>query len=294
MMIAAMAKGGTFFEEPHYRRAAEKAAAFLLEELESDDGVLHHAWRNGESKVDAFLDDYAFLMRGLVTLYRESDDVRWLEASVKLAEELELRLRDPDGGYFQTTENPLNLFQSKGALDGAIPSGNGVAIQALLDLGELTGKAEYTERAEAALRAFSAEYTKYPSATKTLALSVARYHSASDPASLADALVTARLEKKGDQFELHLQIREGWHVNANPASSPYLIATEVQGDDVRNIVYPKGELLELSFTDDVIAVYSGAVKLSGESSQDQLVLVYQACDDTRCLSPVEKTLEAQP
>ena len=293
MMVAAMAKGGTFFAEPRYLKAAEKAAAFLLDELESDEGLLHHAWRNGESKVDAFLDDYAFLMRGLVTLYRESENARWLEASVKLAEELELRLRDPDGGYFQTTENPLNLFQSKGARDGAIPSGNGTAVQALLDLGELTGKAKYTERAEAALRAFSAEYSKYPSATKTLALSVARYHRADDPASLAHTLVTARLERTGDKFEAHLQIREGWHVNANPASSPYLIPTEVRGD-VSNVVYPDGEHLELSFTDDAIAVYSGAVKLSGESSGNKVVLVYQACDDTRCLSPVEKTLEARP
>ena len=203
-----------------------------------------------------------------------------------------MRLRDPDGGYFQTTENPLNLFQSKGVMDGAIPSGNGTAVQALLDLGELTGKAEYTERAEAALRAFSADYTKHPSATKTLALSVARYHRGDNPASLADALVTARLEKMGDQFEVHLQIREGWHVNANPASSPYLIPTEVLGD-VSNVVYPEGELLELSFTDDAIAVYSGAVKLSGASSSNEVVLVYQACDDTRCLSPVEKTVEAQ-
>ncbi len=63
---------------------------------------------------------------------------------------------------------------------------------------------------------------------------------------------------------------------------------------MRNFVYPEGELLELSFTDDAIAVYSNKVKLTGESSTNQVVLVYQACDDTRCLSPVEKTLEVQP
>ncbi len=293
MMIAAMAKGGEFFDEPRYRDAATKAAGFVLESLEGEDGTLQHSWRNGESKVDAFLDDYAFMMRGLVTLHRETGDTRWLAAAEKLADELESRLRDPDGGYFQTTEDPLNLFQTKGAMDGAIPSGNGAAVEALMNLAELTGKEVYTERAESALRAFSSEYTQHPSATKTLALSITRYHSERQgqetPQSIADSVVAATLHTTNGRFQIEMQIQDGWHVNANPASSPYLIATEVQGD-VGDITYPRGEMMTFAFSDDAISVYGGEITLTGELRGERVVLVYQACDDTRCLSPVEREL----
>ena len=293
MMIAAMAKGGEFFHEPRYRDAATKAASFILESLEGEDGLLQHSWRNGESKVNAFLDDYAFMMRGLVTLHRETGDTRWLAAAEKLADELESRLRDPDGGYFQATEDPLNLFQTKGAMDGAIPSGNGAAIEALMNLAELTGKKVYTERAESALRAFSSEYMQYPSATKTLALSIARYHGERQgqetPQSIADSVVDATLSTTDGLFRIEMQIEDGWHVNANPASSPYLIATEVRGD-VGDITYPQGEMMTFSFSDEAISVYGGAITLTGELRGERVVLVYQACDDTRCLSPVEREL----
>jgi hypothetical protein len=89
-----------------------------------------------------------------------------------------------------------------------------------------------------------------------------------------------------------MRIRDGWHVNANPASSPYLIPTEVRGD-VDDVRYPKGEMMSFSFTDDAISVYGGEVTLEGELSGKTLILVYQACDDSRCLSPVERTLEVE-
>ena len=254
---------------------------------------LQHSWRGGESKVDAFLDDYAFMMRGLVTLHRETGEPRWLSEAERLADELESRLRDPNGGYFQTTENPLNLFQTKGAMDGATPSGNGVAVEALMDLAELTGKDLYAERAEAALRAFSVDYANYPSATKTLALSILRYHRGSEsPATLADSVVTAGARASEGRFEIQMSIDEGWHVNANPASSPYLIATEVQGD-VSGVDYPDGEMMTFSFTDEAISVYGGDVVLTGGLTGERIVLVYQACDDTRCLSPVERELTVE-
>ena len=292
MMIGAMAKGGEFFDEPRYRDAAAKAASFILESLEGEDKTLQHAWRNGESKVNAFLDDYAFMMRGLVTLHRETGDTGWLVAAEKLADELESRLRDPDGGYFQTTEDPLNLFQTKGAMDGAIPSGNGVAVEALMNLAELTGKKIYSERAESALRAFSSEYSQYPSATKTLALSIARYHQGRQtPTSLAESIVVAELQASAGRFEIEISIEDGWHVNANPASSPYLISTEVQGD-VSDVSYPPGEMMTFSFSDEAISVYEGELTLAGELRGTRVVLVYQACDDTRCLAPVERELVA--
>ena len=293
MMIAAMAKGGSFFDEPRYTAAARKAAAFVLDNLESEDSVLQHVFRSGISKIDGFLNDYAFMMKGLIALHRADENPRWLEEAKRLANELESRLRDPAGGYFQARPGPLVQYRAKGATDGAIPSGNGVAVTALLDLAEITGEQRFRERAEAALLAFDRELQTYPAATRTLVLSVARLaEQAPNPDRLAASVVTANLTVEDDQFRVGLTIRDGWHVNANPASSSYLIPTEIQGS-VRRVVYPEGTMQEFAFSTDALSVYGGAIVIEGTlgPDADSLELLYQPCDETRCLSPVKRTLE---
>jgi uncharacterized protein YyaL (SSP411 family) len=319
MMIAAMARGGLLLDEPRYLEAARSAATFLLGNLAEEDGTLLHAWREGTARISAFLDDYAFVMKGSVALYEATGEKRWLEAAERLADEMEGRLRDPNGGYYLSEERPHLLFQPKTIFDGAIPSGNGVATLALLSLSEHTGKAVYRQRAAAAMKAFAEELNERPAALRTLALAVDRYHRGSGASStlaglqspsekqkpesiakLAEKLVKPEIvmgeESKDNSawrpFELRLTIREGWHVNANPPSLKYLIPTEVQGE-VRNVRYPEGEIFKFSFSEDALSVYSGTVSIHGEvePGESELRLVYQACDDRRCLAPVEKTVE---
>jgi hypothetical protein len=296
MMIAAMAKAGTAFREPRYERAAKAAAGFLLEELRSEDGALFHVWRDGKARVPAFLDDYAFVARGLLVLNRESGEKRWLEEAERLAEEMEKELRDPRGGYYQSRDKPYLLVQSKPVNDGAVASGNGIAASVLLTLFELTGKALYRERAEEALRAFASDIERYPQGAMTLAIAVERYHDA--PAIPLDALAASVVEAQIDAasnplggFRVFLRVKEGWHINANPASSPYLIPTEIQGS-VRNVSYPPGKPMTFAFSEAPLSVYDGEVAIEVETEGDatELTLVYQACDDTRCLAPVSKEL----
>ncbi|HLE22198.1 MAG TPA: protein-disulfide reductase DsbD domain-containing protein, partial [Vicinamibacteria bacterium] len=205
--------------------------------------------------------------------------------------------------------------------DGAIPSGNGVATLALLSLSEHTGKTLYRERAEAAMKAFAAEFKERPAPLRTLALAVDLYHRTSpapgapsmsgasrkqelEPvARLAEELVkTALLLEDAPAgggrwrpFELRVTIREGWHVNAHPASLRYLIPTEVRGD-VRKLTYPEGEDFKFAFSEESLSVYSDTVSIRGEidPQESELRLVYQACDDRRCLAPVDKTIPVPP
>jgi hypothetical protein len=181
--------------------------------------------------------------------------------------------------------------------DGATASGNGVAVLSLLELSERTGKPVYRERAEAALRAFAPEIQKYPGGAQTLALAVERAsRRESSIAELARSVVDARIElspgAEWSPFVLTLSIRKGWHVNGNPPSSPYLIPTEIKGD-VRNVAYPESKSMTFSFSDEALLVYDGEVSLRGEvrAGEASVTLVYQACDDTRCLAPVERILE---
>jgi uncharacterized protein YyaL (SSP411 family) len=296
LTIAAMAKAGTVFREPRYERAAERAAAFLLEELMSEEGALFHVWRGGRARVEGFLEDYAFVARGLLVLHRESGDERWLREAERLAEEMEKRLRDPRGGYYQSREKPYLLVQSKPANDGATASGNGIAASVLLELFELTGKDAYRERAASALRAFASDLDRYPEGASTLALAVERYH-AGAPApldALAASVVDARIEPSSmgsTGFRLTLKVKGGWHINANPASSPYLIPTEVKGA-LRNVSYPPGKSRTFAFSDEPLLVYDGELAIEGEwsSPPTPLTLVYQPCDETRCLPPVTRVL----
>ena len=99
-MIAALARAGTRLAEPRYVEAARLAAVafFLLETLvDSSTGTLLHSWRGGHSHVSAFLDDYAFLIQGLLQLHGATGEKRWLVEAVRLAEEQERRLGDARG-----------------------------------------------------------------------------------------------------------------------------------------------------------------------------------------------------
>ncbi len=313
MMIAAMARGGAVLGEPRYHQAAERAASFLLAELWPQEGTLQHAWRGGEAKIDAFLDDYAFLLRGLLALGDTDDDRRWLAAAERLAEELERRLAAPQGGYHLAAADPQLLFQPLSATDGAIPGGNSVAILGLLDLAERTGKAVYRERAERALRGFASALERYPAAVPTLAAALLRYHgggtrggprvaaaparpsAAAELERLARDVVAATARAEGDgawrSLTVQLEIQPGWHVNANPASLDFLVPTTVAGP-VRALEYPRGETIRFAFAAEELSVYAGTVSLGGEveAGAGSVRLTYQACDDQRCLPPVTETL----
>jgi len=315
MMISALARAGLALDEPRYLRAAQRSAAFLLANLKDAEGNLLHSWRDGAAKIPAFLDDYAFLIKGLIALYETTGQDRWLRDAERLAEEMERRLRDGAGGYYMSQAEPHLLFQPKSIYDGAAPSGNGVAALVLQRLAEHTGKIAYRQRAEAAMKAFANDLIERPEGVRTLALAVDHYHRSQAPASpvpskpseapeptvpLAEDLVTTQLifddaaaaEPTWRAFELRVTIREGWHVNANPASFPYLIPTEIQGS-VRNLRYPEGEDFRFAFSDESLSVYSGTVSIAGEIDRKEsaLLLRYQACDDRRCLAPVSKDIE---
>jgi hypothetical protein len=323
MMIAGFARAGSILEEPRYVETAKRAAAFVLAELDPADGTLLHAWRNGEARIDAFLDDYAYFLRGLLALHEVSGEERWLKEAIRLADELDARLAAPGGGYYLAAPRPGLLFQPISVTGGAIPAGNAVAIHDLLTLAEKTGEPRFLERAERALRGFSTQLERFPEAVPMLAAAVVRYprvaqragsgdrpaqvaattagpepEGASPPEALdalARRVVEARASASGTgawrPLEVHLSLADGWHVNANPASEEFLIPTEVAGE-VRAVRYPAGESFHFPFAETPLRVYQGEVTIRGEAAAgaEEVRLTYQACDDRRCLPPVTESL----
>lgn len=154
LMIAALATAGRAFEEPTYDAAAEEAASFFLNTMQDDAGRLLHRYRNGEADIPAQLDDYAFLIWGLIELYETTFDPAWLEAALRHMEVCLNRFWDEErGGFYLTADDAEDLIvRPKEGADGALPSGNSVQLLNLLRLSRMTGRPEFEERANALAR----------------------------------------------------------------------------------------------------------------------------------------------
>jgi uncharacterized protein len=148
LMIAAMAQAANVLGESKYADAAKAAADFLLSTMRTDDGRLLHAYKDDRARFNAYLDDYASLIDGLVELYQAVFEPKYLDAAVLLAERMLDRFWDgEDAGFFYTSADHESLIaRNKDIHDNATPSGNGLAATALVKLGRITGRRDLEER----------------------------------------------------------------------------------------------------------------------------------------------------
>lgn len=168
LMISAYARAFQVFGEDAYLRMADNAARFIVNTLyDRNRGKLLRRYRGGESKIDAHLEDYAFLVRSLIDLYEASFDTDMLESAMLLTEDMIILFYDGDnGGFFDTSGmDPSVILRSKEWHDGAEPSANSVAIEVLLRLSHMFGREDYREKAMKSLSYFAELMSKAPQAT---------------------------------------------------------------------------------------------------------------------------------
>ena len=164
LMIAALAKAGASLEETAYIQAASKAADFIWTHLRNEDGKLLKRYRDGEAGLPAHLDDYAFLIWGLLELYEADFKTEHLERAYILTEVMIHDFWDEEGGgfYFTTKEQSDLIHRNKEIYDGAIPSGNSVAYHNLIRLGRMLLRSDFEEMADSIGRAFSGQVNQVP------------------------------------------------------------------------------------------------------------------------------------
>ncbi len=158
LMIASFAKAAQVLEKPEYAQAAIRAADFLLTTMRRPDGRLYRTTLAGSTpKLNAYHDDYAYLVEALVTLYETTFEQRWIEAALSLTGVMiEQFWDDAEGGFFYTGKDHEALIaRTKDPHDNATPSGNSMAVCALLRLAALTGEAELLAKARRTLHLFS-------------------------------------------------------------------------------------------------------------------------------------------
>ncbi|OEF95850.1 thioredoxin domain-containing protein [Desulfuribacillus alkaliarsenatis] len=166
LMIAAFAKGAQVLKKPIYKDVARRSIDFIMTYLRRSDGRLLARFRDGESKYLAYLDDYAFLIWGLIEQYEASFEMRYLEQAIELHQQMKELFWDEQkhGYFFYGNDGEELISRPKEIYDGAIPSGNSVAVYNALRLARITGKQEYEQEAEQIMRAFAGTINEYPRA----------------------------------------------------------------------------------------------------------------------------------
>jgi uncharacterized protein YyaL (SSP411 family) len=164
LMISALAEAGAVLEHQPYVDAAQRCAEFVLTELRDADGRLLRTWKEGQGRIRAYLEDHAFMLEALLTLYEATFEPRWYHEATAVANTIVEHFSDSErGGFFSTADDhePLPV-RRKDLEDSPIPSGSSAAAFGLLRLALLSGNGGYERHALGVLRLAYPIAARYP------------------------------------------------------------------------------------------------------------------------------------
>ncbi|HKS28541.1 MAG TPA: thioredoxin domain-containing protein [Pyrinomonadaceae bacterium] len=202
LMLASFAEAGRVLERADYTEAARRNARFVLENLRRD-GLLLRTYKDGQAKLNGYLEDYSFFADGLVALYEATGELEWLEAAQSISERMVEEFWDEEqGGFYYTGKSHEELIvRSKDYFDNATPSGNSVAADVLLRLGVLTAREDYPRKAVTIFRLMRDTVERYPSAFGRLLCAMDFYLSSPKEIAVIGA---------GDSADTEALLREVW------------------------------------------------------------------------------------
>ncbi|GAB4362449.1 MAG: thioredoxin domain-containing protein [Gammaproteobacteria bacterium] len=321
LMISALAEAYADLGASHYLEAAVKAAEYLWSLHRQESGAFWRVSFRGRVSTPALLEDYALFAEGLVALYDQTLERRWLARAEQVVEAMLSRFWDAEfGGLFRSpaTAGSILAVRVKSARDETLPSGNAVAARLLTRLFRRTGRYDYRDRADRIFAAFAATTRRDPAGSTALLGALAerdggelghRVYAAQGKVS-ATGRVTGR-QQEGFIVRIRLRIAPGWHINAHQPLQQGLIATELAMDDengqwrLQSAQYPAGVNRRLGFQSEPLALYEGAVTIDARVVADperkalrnrllKARLRIQACSDRLCLQPEWLTLRMGP
>ena len=166
MMITALTEAAVVFENKAYLQAAVRAAEFIRDNLvDSKSHQLFRRLRDGEVGIKATLDDYVWYVNGLLALYKQTNNGRWLTLAQQISEQqVQLFYDSENGGFYESGPDRHVLFRSRSAYDGALPAPNAIAIENLTALADLTGDKKWQKMADQTIGAFAGALNNDPAA----------------------------------------------------------------------------------------------------------------------------------
>ena len=273
---------------------AKKAASFLLDKHSTEKGLRHVSRGSVYSQEGPFLEDYAYLIYGLVKLHRASGDVQWLVHSRRLASEMIAQFEDTkNGGFFETNKDSKDLFvRPRNWFDNALPSPAGLATLTLIDLAELTGDQTFMEPARKSVEAASGYFSSSPDSVLSFVRAAIRLQGLSadkkpeavavtgDPKPAPKKLTPVQVRLVDDKprqvaagtnmtVEVELEIASGYHTYGNPSTTDSAKPTELTMDEVASkpltltkVDYPPGDLKQIPSSGlEPVSIYEGKQRL---------------------------------
>ncbi len=312
LAIIGFAQAGKSLDDPALTRTAVRTGNWIWKNaFDPKTGDLKHQFFAGQAGGQGFLDDYALLGQAFLSLYHLNGAKRWRSRAQKVTDALLDRFARPDGVLTSSWDRTDLLVAPPNQGDSVKPSGQSAAIALLLVLSTTTNEQRYAVAAYRALSPLYATINRYPSGWGALLTAL------SEPANLAALKAAAssnQLAKFGTlpdsadyvyarghwgasadfaDLALTIKIAAGYHINANPASEPLLVATQLllDGHPVEKVKYPQSRSFKAPFAPEGIEVYEGRITLNTkvprptESRPPVVSLRIQACNDEVCLAP---------
>jgi uncharacterized protein YyaL (SSP411 family) len=164
LAIGALAEAGAVLGRRDYLEAAASCASFLLDDLRDEQGRLLRTYKDGDARLNGYLEDHAFLLEALLALYEASLEAEWFAHARALAETMIERFGDRErGGFFSTSSDHEELIARRKEIgDHPIPSGNSAAALGLLRLAALSGERRYDDEGRAVLSLFAKPAVEHP------------------------------------------------------------------------------------------------------------------------------------
>lgn len=322
LALTALSEAATVLGDAHYRKMALKAAKALWADLRKDDNSLWRSKLQNARTGTGGLNDYAYLAEGLLSLSLATDEPVWMARADTLVTQMQQRFNDPTvGGFFMTdaSEPGPMILRPKQADEGALPSGNAVAVRVLAMLNERSATHRYRALARQTVDFFSARLSRYPGSTPYLVAAWQRLQQGPVGPTAAGTsgayLLNASIQSVGAglrEVTIDMSLAKGWHINAHQPLSENLVPTTIAVDDQRwqvgAVQYPQAEEVRLEFSDEPLALYQGQlqfrVPIRWQGTDDMpltlpltlplalpVTIQVQACDELRCMLPESHTLQ---
>ncbi|MCZ6803910.1 MAG: thioredoxin domain-containing protein [Proteobacteria bacterium] len=313
MMITALASAADGLHEKRYLDSAIRTANFIWAKLRNTDNSLWRSYLDGKVSVPASQEDYAYYAEALITLYDVTGDRLWLDRAELITEQMLNLFWDSDAyGFFMNAGNsdiPM-MARPKEHFDSAIPSGNSVALRVLAKLLKRTGKFVYDDYVAKTIAAFSSSIAKSPGAYSYMMLAINEQlhqelgiHQYAARGNVITNMVFS-VASDTDQLELilSLNIRPGWHINANKTLDKKLIPTQLliknmqSNWNITKVNYPEAIIKSLGFSETEFALFENKVEVKAYFKKEDkkiaeklnivpIQLKLQACNEELCLPP---------
>lgn len=321
MMIYALTESARVLNNPTYLERAEKAAQFILNNMKQEDGRLYRIHMDGQPHQNAFLEDYAWLARGLMALYNETGNDKYKAEAIKLIETTDLYLLDKNSrAYFMSDDSDALLIRLKTGHDaGSIPPGNPVMAHAFVDLYIATGDHIWKDKLTDIVSAFGQDIIDNPTMYSHMIHAMMRMKypkaAAMTPPKTSDTPLTLESKNKVNvrakiihnqstathkSVKVTIKIDDNWHLNANPASLDFLIPTVVDIQSAEpstvQVDYPKAHAIKTSL--GVIKIHKNTIEINAtinskqtiETSKMRALIQVQACQKDTCYPPSQITV----